>query len=260
LIEADAPRELPDMPTISMNQPELDRLFSTFRHKTFTTADFKRHVQRSAPKLWEDIERARGPGGKGKGTPTSNHFLGQWLSYKARSGKLTSGELISSEPGWGSPQTRIWLRPDTPAGGTDEALKVRDQEATKESEALQLPISDLIKEAMNAGVQRPAQRLVEATHYFRNPYVSAAAKCLAKGICDFCHKPAPFSSSAGPYLESHHIVPLAESGPDILSNAVALCPNCHRRMHILSSPEDREMLQARVAKRDRELKRLKIEA
>ena len=31
---------------------------------------------------------------------------------------------------------------------------------------------------------------------------------------------------------------LCEGGEDSIDNAVALCPNCHRRMHILQDPED----------------------
>lgn len=34
-----------------------------------------------------------------------------------------------------------------------------------------------------------------------------------------------------PYLEVHHVMPLACHGSDTPSNAVALCPNCHRRCH-----------------------------
>jgi 5-methylcytosine-specific restriction protein A len=34
-----------------------------------------------------------------------------------------------------------------------------------------------------------------------------------------------------PYLEVHHVKWLALGGSDTVSNAVALCPNCHRLMH-----------------------------
>jgi 5-methylcytosine-specific restriction protein A len=33
------------------------------------------------------------------------------------------------------------------------------------------------------------------------------------------------------YLEVHHVLPLASNGSDKTTNAVALCPNCHRRCH-----------------------------
>ena len=33
------------------------------------------------------------------------------------------------------------------------------------------------------------------------------------------------------YLEVHHVIPLSKNGYDKTTNAVALCPNCHRRCH-----------------------------
>ncbi|MEB2604822.1 HNH endonuclease [Burkholderia cenocepacia] len=67
----------------------------------------------------------------------------------------------------------------------------------------------------------------------RNPDVIAEALHLARGICQGCGNPAPFERKATgrPYLEVHHVVPLAEGGDDTVSNAIALCPNCHRERH-----------------------------
>jgi len=54
----------------------------------------------------------------------------------------------------------------------------------------------------------------------------------ARGTCEFCGKPAPFSRDDGtPFLEVHHVMMLREGGPDIVDNAIALCPNCHRKAH-----------------------------
>ncbi|MBC8673865.1 HNH endonuclease [Aeromonas hydrophila] len=46
------------------------------------------------------------------------------------------------------------------------------------------------------------------------------------------HK-APFNrvSDGTPYLEVHHIQPLANGGEDTIQNTMALCPNCHRKRH-----------------------------
>ncbi|MFV5483444.1 HNH endonuclease [Acinetobacter towneri] len=49
-----------------------------------------------------------------------------------------------------------------------------------------------------------------------------------------------------PYLETHHIVWLARGGEDTISNTVALCPNCHKRMHLLDLEEDKVKLLSRV--------------
>jgi 5-methylcytosine-specific restriction protein A len=55
----------------------------------------------------------------------------------------------------------------------------------------------------------------------------------AKGLCEACGCKAPFIriSDGTPYLEIHHIEPLADGGDDTVKNATALCPNCHRRAH-----------------------------
>jgi 5-methylcytosine-specific restriction enzyme A len=59
------------------------------------------------------------------------------------------------------------------------------------------------------------------------------------GICQLCERPAPFRYPDGePYLEPHHLIPLEEGGLDGRENIVALCPNCHRKMHVLHLPED----------------------
>ena len=69
----------------------------------------------------------------------------------------------------------------------------------------------------------------------------------ANGTCQLCGLPAPFTTHDGkPYLEVHHIIPLAEGGADAIGNAVALCPNCHRKMHVLGLEVDVARLKERV--------------
>ena len=66
-----------------------------------------------------------------------------------------------------------------------------------------------------------------------------AALGRAKGICQLCAKPAPFADIYGePFLEVHHVGWLANGGNDNIDNAVGLCPNCHRKMHILNLTSD----------------------
>lgn len=75
--------------------------------------------------------------------------------------------------------------------------------------------------------------------YIRDRYVSEYAKRRAHGICQLCAEPAPFIDCNGiPFLETHHIIRLADGGADSIENTVALCPNCHRKMHILNLDED----------------------
>ena len=55
----------------------------------------------------------------------------------------------------------------------------------------------------------------------------------SKGSCEGCNNPAPFRriSDGLHYLETHHTRRLSDGGPDDPRFVIALCPNCHRRIH-----------------------------
>ncbi|WP_238446667.1 HNH endonuclease [Azohydromonas australica] len=84
-----------------------------------------------------------------------------------------------------------------------------------------------------AAPRKPQKMVVERTEFARNPDVVAEVLYRAQGYCESCHAPAPFvkATNGEPYLEVHHVVPLAEDGDDTVDNAQALCPNCHREAH-----------------------------
>jgi hypothetical protein len=79
----------------------------------------------------------------------------------------------------------------------------------------------------------PARVATTTLVFTRNPDVVAETLARANGICQECQSPAPFHrrSDGTAYLEVHHRKPLAEGGSDTLENAIALCPNCHRKAH-----------------------------
>jgi 5-methylcytosine-specific restriction protein A len=81
--------------------------------------------------------------------------------------------------------------------------------------------------------KKPARIQVVSTAFIRNPDVVAEVLFRAKGTCESCEKPAPFAkrSDSSPYLEVHHRIPLSADGDDSVDNAIALCPNCHRKYH-----------------------------
>jgi 5-methylcytosine-specific restriction protein A len=82
------------------------------------------------------------------------------------------------------------------------------------------------------GFAKPSTTTSTATVYQRDPAVKAWVLLRAKGKCEACPNHAPFTSRAGfPFLEVHHVRPLAEGGSDRTTNSVALCPNCHRWLH-----------------------------
>ncbi len=82
------------------------------------------------------------------------------------------------------------------------------------------------------GNSQPARTERTATAYERLATVVTYVRQQAAGHCESCDSAAPFVTFAGePFLEVHHIRTLADGGSDTISNAVALCPNCHRRLH-----------------------------
>jgi len=95
-----------------------------------------------------------------------------------------------------------------------------------------------------------AKKIVTA-QFHRNPYVAEYTKRRANGYCQLCRCQAPFSTTDGtPYLESHHIIWLSHGGPDNIYNTVALCPNCHRKMHIIQDERDIKFLQTLVGSQE----------
>ncbi|WJQ05544.1 HNH endonuclease (plasmid) [Geobacillus stearothermophilus] len=116
----------------------------------------------------------------------------------------------------------------------------------KEEKAKKLSDEELKTRAIHSG-SKAIRRLTNTTAYERNPYVSEYAKRWAKGICQLCEQPAPFHDKNGePYLETHHIEWLSRGGEDTIENTIALCPSCHRKMHVLDRKEDIEKLKKRV--------------
>ena len=68
--------------------------------------------------------------------------------------------------------------------------------------------------------------------FARDPLVKAWVLLNARGTCEGCGCRAPFTTPSGEdFLEVHHVRLLSEHGTDTTTNAVALCPNCHRRSH-----------------------------
>jgi 5-methylcytosine-specific restriction endonuclease McrA len=87
--------------------------------------------------------------------------------------------------------------------------------------------------------RKPAEVQVISRAFRRNPDVIVEVLNRAGGKCEICFNPAPFLrlSDGSPYLEVHHRVTLSSGGDDTVQNAVAACPNCHRREHFGSLPE-----------------------
>jgi len=84
-----------------------------------------------------------------------------------------------------------------------------------------------------AAKKKPREVEVKTKAYIRNPDVVAEVLFRADGKCEQCKNPAPFirEKDGSPYLEVHHVIQLSKGGDDSVENALALCPNCHRKLH-----------------------------
>ena len=117
----------------------------------------------------------------------------------------------------------------------DDTHSVKEQEM----HAASLSMKDLERIAKQKSTKKPKEVTRTTIVIERDAYVSQYAKRRAKGICQLCGDKAPFVKRNGePYLETHHIVWLSKGGEDSINNVVALCPNCHKKMHYLNSSDD----------------------
>lgn len=58
--------------------------------------------------------------------------------------------------------------------------------------------------------------------------------------CECCGEETFITNAGEPYVEFHHLIPFNIAyGPDHYLNLFALCPNCHRKIHFLST-EDKQ--------------------
>ncbi|MDK2951996.1 MAG: 5-methylcytosine-specific restriction enzyme [Kosmotogales bacterium] len=113
----------------------------------------------------------------------------------------------------------------------------------KENKIKKISLEALREKAEYEENNGTSSRQVETKVFIRNPYVSEYVKKKANGICQLCGEKAPFKTKDNvPYLETHHIIWLSEGGPDTIDNVVALCPNCHRKMHVINLEEDKKIL------------------
>ena len=79
--------------------------------------------------------------------------------------------------------------------------------------------------------QSVKKHAVSGTVFSRDPGVRKRVLERAHGKCELCSKPGFKMADGRTYLETHHIIPLAEQGKDIEENVIGLCPNHHRKAH-----------------------------
>lgn len=154
---------------------------------------------------------------------------------------LQSGSLGANVRGW---ERRARTPVQRLGDGFFHEISVEVEEGPCDGEALQKSLQQAVKVASRKTAEErqayltlapkiPRKVTVTSVGFIRNPYVIAEVLLRAKGHCELCSSPAPFfrRRDDSPYLEVHHRIRLADGGADTVENALAVCPNCHRRQH-----------------------------
>ena len=89
--------------------------------------------------------------------------------------------------------------------------------------------NDITPTASDINEPQKTKRIkVENYRLFRDTALSREIKRIHKHKCQICSKVLMINSNT-PYAEAHHIKPLGgpHNGPDVRSNIICVCPNCH---------------------------------
>ncbi|WP_251702075.1 HNH endonuclease [Metapseudomonas boanensis] len=85
--------------------------------------------------------------------------------------------------------------------------------------------------------------------YPRNPAHRQTVLLRSHGCCEYCLSHGFLKANGKRYLETHHIRPLADGGPDHPLNMIALCANDHRAAHHGANRAELQAAFTQIAKR-----------
>ncbi|MDG5470529.1 HNH endonuclease signature motif containing protein [Jeotgalibacillus sp. ET6] len=107
--------------------------------------------------------------------------------------------------------------------------------------------------------------LTRASRYLGKSSVTKRALIKANYLCEYDSSHITFinETSGQNYVEGHHLIPLSfednfEHSIDISQNIVALCPNCHRKIHNASFTVKSEMIEKFLSDRIEILKKRSV--
>jgi len=170
-----------------------------------------------------------------------NEYIYRGIAY------LSKAPYIISEPDSQNNYRSVYKFPLTLIDDTflipESILEQTNEEITGKFD--KLTEADIAKKAKEAGEHDHTLNFIYVTinKYTRSPFINKYIKNLAKGKCALCKLDAPFTDKNNePFLHVHHIKYLANGGIDTPKNCVAVCPNCHAKIHNLESDEDKQIL------------------
>ena len=166
--------------------------------------------------------------------------------------KLVEKPYKSIQPDDNGEIREVWMFPVAPIfeSDTDVPREMTEQEISTLSDkelARYTAVKNLNKEP----------KKTETVVYYRDQYLKQMVKRIAEGKCQYCGSDAPFRDKQGqPYLEAHHVIRMADGGKDTIENMVAICPNCHRKVHVLEDKQITIVLEKIAESNKKKLERL----
>lgn len=171
-------------------------------------------------------------------TDSEGVLAGDDSKHKYKTGIDSSGEQNSSsteeksesetQPDTSKPAERGEKKEINQKGDQDKENSESSEDKTN-LDTLRRRALESTEEEMSNNVPRST---IEVTRYSRSSEVREYVKARADGVCEGCDEPAPFTSETGdPYLHAHHVHELSSGGSDTPDSVIALCPNCHYRVH-----------------------------
>ncbi len=125
----------------------------------------------------------------------------------------------------------------------------------------QAEILSTLRKGVNINIDSRGQiRKVErrgSLAFYRDPRIAAMRLDMANYTCEFNADHSTFisESTGNPYVEAHHFIPMraqhlfSQEALDNVINIIALCPNCHRRIHHAVVEEKKPLIEDLYYKR-----------
>jgi len=116
---------------------------------------------------------------------------------------------------------------------------IDDDTVNEENLYTQIDIGLLRERATNINA-RPTRVEQTISVFPRNSVLKAYVKVRSNYSCEMpgCDYTGFSKTDGSQYIEVHHVIPLSEGGEDNVNNTVALCPNCHRKLHYAGNKEE----------------------
>lgn len=141
-----------------------------------------------------------------------------------------------------------------------------DVDATDFNEAVERVARDAPEEPSSIGPQSVPPKGINKgiSKYVRSTDVASRALAMSKSVCELSTDDDPHLSfisarSKKNYVEAHHLVPFSQqllfpNSLDVEENIVALCANCHKKLHYGIGSEKAQHLKFLLGKRELALK------